>query len=187
MRAIRAIENSDVCILMIDAEAGLGQQDLNIYGLIEKNRKGVVVLVNKWDLMEKDSNTSKEFEAELRKKLAPFNDVPIIFTSVLTKQRIHKSLQEALEVYKNRTQRIKTAKLNEILLPIIEHTPPPALKGKYIKIKYIQQLPTHAPTFAFYCNLPQYIKEAYRRFLENQMRRHFNFTGVPIQIFFRKK
>ncbi|MBT3962661.1 MAG: ribosome biogenesis GTPase Der [Flavobacteriales bacterium] len=187
MRAIRAIENSDVCILMIDAEAGLGQQDLNIYGLIEKNRKGVVVLVNKWDLMEKDSNTSKEFEAELRKKLAPFNDVPIIFTSVLTKQRIHKSLQEALEVYKNRTQRSKTAKLNEILLPIIEHTPPPALKGKYIKIKYIQQLPTHAPTFAFYCNLPQYIKEAYRRFLENQMRRHFNFTGVPIQIFFRKK
>ncbi|NCG29033.1 MAG: ribosome biogenesis GTPase Der, partial [Bacteroidetes bacterium] len=178
MRAIRAIENSDVCILMIDAEAGLGQQDLNIYGLIEKNRKGVVVLVNKWDLMEKDSNTSKEVEAELRKKLAPFNDVPIIFTSVLTKQRIHKSLQEALEVYKNRTQRIKTAKLNEILLPIIEHTPPPALKGKYIKIKYIQQLPTHAPTFAFYCNLPQYIKEAYRRFLENQMRRHFNFTGV---------
>lgn len=187
MRAIRAIEHSDVCILMIDAEQGIGQQDLNIFGLIEKNRKGVVVLINKWDLLEKDSNTSKEFEAEVRKKLAPFNDVPIIFTSVINKQRIHKALQAALDVYKNRTQRIKTNKLNEVMLPIIDHTPPPALKGKYIKIKYIQQLPTHAPTFAYYCNLPQYVKEAYRRFIENQMRKNFDFHGVPIQIFFRKK
>lgn len=187
MRAIKAIESSDVCILMIDAKEGLGQQDLNIFGLIEKNRKGILVLVNKWDLVEKDTNTSKVFEDNLREKLAPFDDVPIIFTSVLNKQRIHKALQEALDVYKRRTQRIKTNLLNETLLPIMEQTPPPATKGKYIKIKYIQQLPTHAPTFAFYCNLPQYIKEPYRRFVENQMRKHFNFNGVPIQIFFRQK
>lgn len=187
MRAIRAIEHSDVCILMVDATEGLGQQDLNIFGLIEKNRKGVVVLINKWDLVEKETNTAKDFEAQIREKLAPFNDVPIIFTSVINKQRIHKALETALDVYKNRTQRVKTNKLNEILLPIIEYTPPPATKGKYIKIKYVQQLPTHAPTFAFYCNLPQYIKDPYRRFIENQMRKHFNFTGVPIQIFFRKK
>jgi GTP-binding protein len=137
--------------------------------------------------VEKETNTAKEMEADVREKLAPFNDVPIVFTSVTEKQRIHKALEVALEVYKNRTQRIKTNKLNEVMLPIIEHTPPPALKGKYIKIKYVQQLPTHAPTFAFYCNLPQYIKEPYRRFVENQMRKHFNFTGVPIQVFFRKK
>jgi len=187
MRAIRAIEHSDVCILMIDANEGLGQQDLNIFNLIEKNRKGVVVLVNKWDLIEKDTNTAKAFEERLTEKLQPFSDVPIIFTSVLNKQRIHKALQMALDVYKNRTQRLKTNKLNETMLPIIERNPPPATKGKYIKVKYVQQLPTHAPTFAFYCNLPQYIKEPYRRFVENQMRKHFNFTGVPIQIFFRKK
>ena len=187
MRAIKAIESSDVCILMIDAKEGVGQQDLNIFGLIDKNRKGVVILVNKWDLVEKETNTSKTFEDDLRKKLAPFDDIPIIFTSVLQKQRIHKALQEALDVYKRRTQRIKTNALNEVMLPIIEQTPPPATKGKYIKIKYVQQLPTHAPTFAFYCNLPQYIKEPYRRFVENQMRKHFNFNGVPIQIFFRQK
>ena len=187
MRAIKAIESSDVCILMIDAKEGVGQQDLNIFGLIEKNRKGIVVLVNKWDLIDKETNTSKVFEDELRKKLAPFEDIPIIFTSVLNKQRIHKALQEVLDVYKRRTQRIKTNALNEVMLPIIEQTPPPATKGKYIKIKYVQQLPTHAPTFAFYCNLPQYIKEPYRRFVENQMRKYFNFSGVPIQIFFRQK
>ena len=187
MRAIKAIESSDVCILMIDAKEGVGQQDLNIFGLIDKNRKGVVILVNKWDLVEKETNTSKTFEDDLRKKLAPFDDIPIIFTSVLQKQRIHKALQEALDVHKRRTQRIKTNALNEVMLPIIEQTPPPATKGKYIKIKYVQQLPTHAPTFAFYCNLPQYIKEPYRRFVENQMRKHFNFNGVPIQIFFRQK
>jgi len=187
MRAIKAIESSDVCILMIDAKEGVGQQDLNIFGLIEKNRKGVLVLVNKWDLIEKETNTSKVFEDNLRQKLAPFEDVPIIFTSVINKQRIYKALQEALDVYKRRTQRLKTNLLNETMLPIIEQTPPPATKGKYIKIKYVQQLPTHAPTFAFYCNLPQYIKEPYRRFVENQMRKHFNFNGVPIQIFFRQK
>ena len=187
MRAIKSIENSDVCILMIDAEEGIGQQDLNIFGLIEKNRKGVVILVNKWDLIEKDTNTAKAYEADLRERIAPFTDVPIVFTSVTEKQRIHKALQIALDVYKLRTQRIKTNKLNEVMLPIIEWTPPPATKGKYIKIKYVQQLPTHAPTFAYYCNLPQYITEAYRRFIENQMREKFEFTGVPIQVFFRKK
>ncbi len=187
MRAIRTIENSDVCILMIDAAEGIGQQDINIFGLIEKNRKGVVVLVNKWDLIEKETNSAMEYEKELKQKLAPFNDVPILFTSVTEKQRIHKALQTALDVYKRRTQRIKTNKLNEVMLPIIEWTPPPATKGKYIKVKYVQQLPTHAPTFAFYCNLPQYIKESYKRFIENQMREKFDFTGVPIQIFFRKK
>ncbi len=187
MRAIRAIEHADVCVLMIDAVEGIGQQDLNIFSLIQKNRKGVVVLINKWDLVEKETNTAKEMEDEIRKRFAPFADIPILFTSVTEKQRIHKALETALEVYKNRTQRIKTHKLNEVMLPIIEHTPPPATKGKYIKIKYVQQLPTHAPTFAFYCNLPQYIKDPYRRFVENQLRMHFSLTGVPIQIFFRKK
>lgn len=187
MRAIKSIENSDVCILMIDAEAGIGQQDLNIFGLIEKNRKGVVILVNKWDLIQKETNSALEYEQELKRRIAPFTDVPIIFTSVTEKQRIHKSLQIALDVYKRRTQRIKTNKLNEVMLPIIEWTPPPATKGKYIKVKYVQQLPTHAPTFAFYCNLPQYIKEPYRRFIENQLREKFDFEGVPIQVFFRKK
>ena len=145
------------------------------------------MLVNKWDLIEKETNSAMEYEKELKQKLAPFNDVPILFTSVTEKQRIHKALQTALDVYKRRTQRIKTNKLNEVMLPIIEWTPPPATKGKYIKVKYVQQLPTHAPTFAFYCNLPQYIKESYKRFIENQMREKFDFTGVPIQIFFRKK
>ncbi|GAB5539463.1 MAG: ribosome biogenesis GTPase Der [Salibacteraceae bacterium] len=187
MRAIRTIESSDVCILMIDAEEGIGQQDINIFGLIEKNRKGVVVLVNKWDLIEKETNSALEYEQKLKERLAPFTDVPILFTSVTEKQRIHKALQVALDVYKRRTQRIKTNKLNEVMLPIIEWTPPPATKGKYIKVKYVQQLPTHAPTFAFYCNLPQYIKEPYRRFIENQLREKFDFTGVPIQVFFRKK
>ena len=143
--------------------------------------------MNKWYLIEKESNPAMEYEKELKQKLAPFNDVPILFTSVTEKQRIHKALQTALDVYKRRTQRIKTNKLNEVMLPIIEWTPPPATKGKYIKVKYVQQLPTHAPTFAFYCNLPQYIKESYKRFIENQMREKFDFTGVPIQIFFRKK
>lgn len=187
MRAIKSIENSDVCILMIDAEAGIGQQDLNIFGLIEKNRKGVVILVNKWDLIDKDTNSAMLYERDLKERIAPFDDVPIIFTSVTQKQRIHKALQASIDVFKRRTQRLKTNKLNEVMLPIIERTPPPATKGKYVKIKYVQQLPTHAPTFAFYCNLPQYIKEAYRRFIENQLRNHFDFTGVPIQVFFRKK
>lgn len=187
MRAIRAIEGSDVCILMIDATEGIGQQDLNIFGLIQKNRKGVVVLINKWDLVEKDTHTAKEYEALIKERLAPYSDVPVIFTSVIEKQRIHKALQAALDVYKNRIQRIKTSELNEAVLPILDRNPPPALKGKYVKIKYVQQLPTHVPTFAFYCNLPQYIKDPYKRFVENQMRKLYNFTGVPIQIFFRQK
>lgn len=187
MRAIRAIEHSDVCILMIDAVEGIGQQDLNIFGLIQKNRKGVVILVNKWDLVEKETNTMKEYEENLRERLAPYSDVPIVFTSVLTKQRIHKALQAALDVFKNRTQRIKTHELNEVMLPIIENYPPPSIKGKYVKIKYVQQLPTHVPTFAFYCNLPQYIKDPYKRYLENQLRKQYDFSGVPIQLFFRQK
>ncbi len=187
MRAIRAIEHSDVCVLMIDATEGIGQQDLNIFHLIHKNRKGVVIMVNKWDLVKKDTHSAKEYEDLIRERIAPFSDVPILFTSVINKQRIHKALETALSVYSNRVKRIKTSELNEVMLPYIEHTPPPAVKGKYIKIKYVQQLPTHAPTFAFYCNLPQYIREPYKRFIENKLRAHFDFTGVPIQIFFRKK
>ena len=187
LRSVRSIENSDVCIFMIDAEEGIQKQDLNIYYIIEKNSKGVVVLVNKWDLIEKDNKTMKAFEEKVRAQLAPFNDVPIIFTSTITKQRIHKALETATEVYNNRIQKIPTSKLNEVMLEIIEATPPPSVKGKYIKIKYAQQLPTHAPSFAFFCNLPQYIPESYKRFIENRMREHFDFEGVPIKIFFRKK
>jgi GTP-binding protein len=187
LRSVRSIENSDVCIFMIDAEEGLQKQDLNIYYIIEKNAKGVVVLVNKWDLIEKDHKTMGEFEEKVREALAPFRDVPIIFTSTITKQRIHKALETAMEVYTNRTQKIPTSKLNEVMLEIIQDTPPPSIKGKYIKIKYVQQLPTHAPAFAFFCNLPQYINDSYKRFLENRLRENFDFTGVPIKIFFRKK
>ena len=187
LRSVRSIENSDVCIFMIDAEEGLQKQDLNIYYIIEKNSKGVVVLVNKWDLIEKDHNTMKAFEEKIREELAPFRDVPIIFTSTISKQRIHKALEAATEVYQNRIKKIPTSKLNEVMQEIIEATPPPSVKGKYIKIKFIQQLPTHAPSFAFFCNLPQYIPDSYKRFLENRLRENFDFTGVPIKIFFRKK
>jgi GTP-binding protein len=187
LRSISAIENSDVCIFMIDAEEGVQKQDLNIFYIIEKNSKGVVVLVNKWDLVEKDHKTMQAFEDNIREQLAPFNDVPIIFTSTITKQRIHKALEMAMEVHQNRIQKIATSKLNEIMLGIIEANPPPALKGKYVRIKYVQQLPTHSPAFAFFCNLPQYIPDSYKRFIENRLREHFNFTGVPIKIFFRKK
>ncbi len=187
IRSISTIENADVCIFMIDATEGLQKQDLNIYYIIEKNSKGVVVLVNKWDLVEKDHTTMKEYEERLREQLAPFNDVPILFTSTLTKQRIHKALEKTMEVYENRTRKISTSEINEIMLEIIQHTPPPAVKGKYIRIKYVQQLPTHAPAFAFFCNLPQYVQDSYKRFLENRMRERFNFEGVPIKIFFRKK
>jgi GTP-binding protein len=187
LRSVRAIENSDVCIFMIDAVEGLQKQDLNIFYIIEKNAKGVVVLVNKWDLVEKDHTTMKQFEEKIREQLAPFRDVPILFTSTITKQRIHKALETATEVYENRIQKIPTSKLNEVMQEIIQATPPPSVKGKYIKIKYAQQLPTHAPSFAFFCNLPQYIPESYKRFLENRLRENFNFTGVPIKIFFRKK
>lgn len=187
MRSIRAIENSDICILMIDATTGMESQDLNIYNLIVRNRKGCVVVVNKWDLFIKDSNTMKEYRESLRARLAPFNDVPIIFTSVLKMQRIQDVLTAATEVYANYSQKIPTARLNEAMLPIFEETPPPAWKGKYVKIKYATQLPTHFPAFAFFCNLPQYVKEPYRRFVENQLRANFNLTGCPIQIYFRQK
>lgn len=187
MRSIRAIENSDVVILMIDATKGWESQDMNIFSLAQKNRKGVVILVNKWDLLDKSTNTMRDFEAQIREKIALFNDVPILFISALTKQRILKAVEVAVEVYENRKKRIKTSKLNEIMLPIIENTPPPALKGKYIKIKYCTQLPTVTPQFAFFCNLPQYVKEPYKRFIENQLRKNFNFTGVPIEVYFRQK
>jgi GTP-binding protein len=187
LRSVRSIENSDVCIFMVDAEEGIQKQDLNIYYIAEKNSKGIVVLINKWDLVEKDHKTMAAYEEKVREQLAPFNDVPIIFTSTLTKQRIHKALETATRVHENRIKKIPTSKLNEVLQEIIEATPPPSTKGKYIKIKYIQQLPTHAPSFAFFCNLPQYIGDGYKRFLENRIRDHFDFEGVPIKIFFRKK
>ena len=187
MRSIRAIENSDVVILMIDATKGWESQDMNIFGIAQKNRKGIVILVNKWDLVEKETNTMKQFENQIREKIALFSDVPILFISALTKQRILKAVETAVEVYENRKKRIKTSKLNEIMLPIIENTPPPALKGKYIKIKYCTQLPTVTPQFAFFCNLPRYVKEPYKRFIENQLRKNFDFTGVPIEVYFRQK
>ena len=187
LRSVRAIENSDVCIFMVDAEEGIQKQDLNIYYIAEKNSKGIVVLINKWDLVEKDHKTMAAYEEKVREQLAPFNDVPIIFTSTLTKQRIHKALETATRVHENIIKKIPTSKLNEVLQEIIEATPPPSTKGKYIKIKYIQQLQTHAPSFAFFCNLPQYIGDGYKRFLENRIRDHFDFEGVPIKIFFRKK
>ncbi len=187
MRSIRAIENSDVCILMVDAEKGFESQDLNIFGIIEKNRKGVVIVVNKWDLVEKETNTLKHFEEKIREAILPFSDVPIIFTSIPKKQRIFKALEIATNVYKSKSLRITTSKLNELLLPIIEKTPPPALKGKFVKIKYITQLKTNFPAFVFFCNLPQYVRDPYKRFIENQLRQQFDFNGVPIQIYFRQK
>jgi GTP-binding protein len=187
MRSVRTIEYSDVCLLLIDATIGIESQDVNIFHLIERNRKGVVILVNKWDLVDKETQTVQKFEEGIRKRLEPFVDVPILFISALTKQRIHKALELAIEVYTNRQVRIPTSKLNEVMQKAIEVNHPPAVKGKYIRIKYVTQLPTHAPAFAFYCNLPQYIREPYKRYLENQLREHFNFTGVPIRIFMRKK
>lgn len=187
LRSIRTIENSDVCIVMLDASEGLQKQDLSIYYIAEKNSKGIVVLVNKWDLVEKDHTTMKAYEAKLREELAPFNDVPIIFTSVLTKQRIYQAIEAAIRVHENRTKKISTSVLNEVLLPIIHATPPAAVKGKYIKIKYVQQLPTYAPAFAIFCNLPQYVQDSYKRFIENKLRKEFDFEGVPIKVFFRKK
>ncbi|MBQ8437246.1 MAG: ribosome biogenesis GTPase Der [Alistipes sp.] len=187
MRSIRAIENSDVCVLMLDAQQGLESQDLNIHNLIVRNRKGCVIVVNKWDLIEKESNTMKEWKEFLEKKLAPFNDIPIIFTSVLNKQRILEVLQQAIRVYNSRKRRIPTSELNDYILPIIEDYPPASTKGKYIRIKYAMQLPTPTPQFVFFCNLPQYIRENYRRFLENHLREHWDFSGVPIQIYFRQK
>jgi GTP-binding protein len=187
MRSIRAIENSDVCLLMVDAKEGIESQDINIFSLICRNHKGVVILVNKWDLVEKDTHTARHMEKTIRERIAPFTDVPVVFISSINKQRIHRVLDLAIQVYNNRMQRIPTSQLNEVMLNTIEDYPPPAVKGKFIKIKYVTQLPTHAPSFAFYCNLPQYVREPYKRYLENKIRANFNFTGVPVQIFIRKK
>ncbi len=187
MRSIRAIEHSDVCIMMIDATTGMEAQDMNILNLIKKNRKGCVIVVNKWDLFEKDSNTLKEYTEGLRARIAPFNDVPIIFTSVLKKQRILDVMNEIAHVYENYSRRLSTSSLMDTMLPEIENYPPPMYKGKVVKIKYITQLPTKFPAFAFFCNLPQYIKDPYKRFLENKLRSHFDLTGCPIQIFIRQK
>ena len=188
MRSIRAIENADVCILMLDASQGLEQQDLNIFSLIHRNNKGVVIVVNKWDLIEKETNTHKQFEDLIRSRIAPFDDVPIIFTSVINKQRIFKVLETAKQVFEARSRRITTSELNDKLLPIVkEQNPPPSVKGKWIKIKYITQLPTHDPQFVFFCNLPQYIRDPYKRFVENRLREMWDFHGVPISIFFRAK
>ncbi len=187
MRSIRAIESSDVCVLMIDASQGLESQDLNIFSLMVRNKKGCVIVVNKWDLVEKGNNTMKEWREFLESRLAPFSDVPIIFTSALNKQRILEVLQTALQVYENRNRRIPTSQFNDFILPIIEQTPPPSIKGKFVKIKYAMQLPSPTPSFAFFVNLPQYVRDNYRRFLENKIRENWDFSGIPMQIFFRQK
>jgi GTP-binding protein len=187
MRSVRAIEHSDVIILLIDATRGFEGQDQSIFWLAEKNRKGVVILVNKWDLVEKDTMSTRDYEAKIRKELEPFTDVPILFVSALTKQRLLKALEATVRVYENRKQRIATSKFNDHMLKIIEAMPPPALKGKYVKIKYCMQLPTPVPQFVFFANLPQYVKEAYKRFLENKIRENWDFSGVPIDVYIREK
>ncbi len=187
MRSVRAIEHADVCMLLIDATIGIESQDVNIFHLVERSRKGIVVLINKWDLVEKETGTMKDYEQMVRKKLAPFNDIPVIFISALTRQRIHKALEETIRVFENRKRKITTSKLNEVMQEAIEAYHPPAIKGKYVRIKYVTQLPTYTPAFAFYCNLPQYVKDPYKRYLENKIRENFEFTGVPIQVFMRKK
>lgn len=187
MRTIKALEEADVVILMIDAVEGIESQDINIFHLAEKNKKGIVILVNKWDLIEKNTKTTIVFEEQIHDKIAPFTDVPIVFTSVVEKQRIYKSLEAASKVYENKLKKIPTSKLNDVMLPIIENYPPPAVKGKYVKIKYVTQINATSPMFAFFCNLPQYIKEPYKRFIENKLRENFDFTGVPIQVYFRQK
>ena len=187
MRSIRSIEYSDVCLLMLDATLGLESQDLAILDLIRRNNKGLVIIVNKWDLLEKNTNMARDYEKVIIEKIMPFKDVPVIFVSAMNKVRIHRVIETAMEVFNNRRQKIATSVLNEVMGKVIEDYPPPALKGKFIKIKFVTQLPTHAPSFAFFCNFPQYVKEPYKRYLENQIRQHFKFTGVPIQIFMRKK
>ena len=187
MRAIKALEEADVCLVLIDAQTGLESQDLSIIRLAQKRNKGIVILVNKWDLVDKETNTARDFEEEIHQKMAPFTDVPIVFISALEKQRIFKAVEVALEVYENRNRKIKTSELNEIMLKVIEHFPPPAHRGRYIKIKYISQLPTYYPAFAFFCSNPKHIKDNYRQYLENQLRKNFKFTGVPVGVFFRSK
>lgn len=187
LRAVRSIEESDLCLLMIDATRGIEAQDLNILSIIQKNNKGVAVLVNKWDLVEKDNKSTTTFEDAVRNRTAPFRDYPILFISVTNKQRIHKVLDLITTVYENRKRKITTSKLNDVMLKFIEDTPPPSLKGKQIKVKYVTQIPSAYPTFAFFCNLPQYIKDPYKRFVENRLRESFDFSGAPVKIFFRKK
>ncbi|OYU81672.1 MAG: ribosome biogenesis GTPase Der [Flavobacterium sp. BFFFF1] len=187
MRSVRAIEHADICILVIDATRGFEGQDQSIFWLAEKNRKGIVILVNKWDLVEKDTMSTRDYEQKIRKEIEPFTDVPILFVSVLTKQRLLKALEAAVQVFENRSQRIATSKFNDHMLKVIESYPPPALKGKYVKIKYCMQLPTPTPQFVFFANLPQYVKEAYKRFLENKIREQWDFSGVPIDIYIREK
>ena len=187
MRSVRAIEHCDVCILILDATRGFDGQVANIFWLAQRNNKGIVILVNKWDLVEKQTNSVKEYTAKIKEEISPFEDVPILFVSVLTKQRIYKAIETAVEVYKNRSKKIVTRKLNDVMLPLIENYPPPAYKGKYVKIKFCTQLPTPYPQFAFFCNLPQYVRDPYKRYLENKIRENFDFNGVPITIFMRKK
>lgn len=187
LRSVRSIEESDVCLLLIDATRGIESQDMSILSIIQKNNKGMVLLVNKWDLVEKDQNSTKRFEEEIRSKTAPFTDYPILFISAITKQRVHKVLELIMTVYENRRRKIPTSKLNEVMLKYVNDTPPPSLKGKHVKIKYVTQLPSAYPAFAFFCNLPQYIKEPYKRFVENRLRESFPLTGAPARIFFRKK
>ncbi len=187
LRAMRTIEHSDVCILMLDATLGMEAQDMNIFNIIQRNRKGCVIVVNKWDLFEKESNTMRDYIEALKSRLAPFSDIPIVFTSVINKQRILEVLNAAAHVAENMKRRIPTSELNDAMLPEIENYPPPAWKGKYIKIKYVTQLPTRTPQFAFFCNLPQWVKDPYKRFLQNKLREHFDFTGCPIQVYTRAK
>jgi GTP-binding protein len=187
MRAVRTIEHSDVVILLIDATRGFESQDQNIFWLAEKNRKGVIILVNKWDLVDKETNTLRDYEANVKEQIAPFTDVPIIFISALTKQRLFKAIESAVEVFQRRKNKIQTSKFNETMLEIVKNFPPPAIKGKYVKIKYCMQLPTQTPQFVFFCNLPQYVRDPYRRFVENKLREIYDFSGVPITIYFRQK
>lgn len=187
MRSVRAIEHADVCILLLDATRGFDGQVQNIFWLAQRNNKGIVILVNKWDLVEKETNTTRDFEKKIREQMEPFVDVPILFISVLNKQRIFKAIETAVEVYKNRSKKIVTRKLNDVMLPIVQNRPPPAYKGKFVKIKFCTQLPTPYPQFAFFCNLPQYVREPYKRFLENKLREHYDFSGVPMTVFLRKK
>ncbi|SFB89374.1 GTP-binding protein [Zunongwangia mangrovi] len=187
MRSVRAIENADVCLLVLDANRGFDGQVQNIFWLAQRNRKGIVILVNKWDLVEKETNTMKTYEQMIRREIEPFTDVPIIFMSVLNKQRIYKAIETAVKVYENRSKKVKTRELNDIMLPIIENNPPPAYKGKFVKIKFCTQLPTPQPQFAFFCNLPQYVRDPYKRYIENKLREEFDFKGVPIAVYFRKK
>ncbi|MDX1939798.1 MAG: ribosome biogenesis GTPase Der [Saprospiraceae bacterium] len=187
MRAIKAIDECDVVMLMIDAQTGMEAQDMSIFRLAQKRHKGIVILVNKWDLVEKATNTARDVEKEIREKIAPFDDVPVLFVSVVEKQRIFKAIEAALEVHENRIRKIKTSQLNDVMLEIIERHQPPAHRGRFIKIKYVMQLPLYYPAFAFFCNHPKHVKENYKNYLENQLRKNFKFTGVPIEIFFRQK